>query len=96
MSKGRRIPLTFLVGIAAFAAILVPILARRYWMVLVTAIIAFGLAAGLNWVEITSTPGAPPAPQLYLIPAARDAVVYLVFASVLFAIKRLVLSSTPK
>lgn len=73
-----------------------PILGPRYWMVLVATVVVLGLAALLNWTEITATPGAPPAPPLYLIPAAKDAGVYLVFASVLFGIKRLILGSLPR
>lgn len=77
-------------------AILVPILAPRYWMVLLAAVVALGLAALLYWSEITAIPGAPPQPQHYMVPAARDAAVYLVFASVLFGIKRLFMGSLPR
>lgn len=65
-------------------------------MVLLAAVAVLGLAALLTWSQITAIPGAPPPPPQYLIPAARNAAVYLVFASVLFGIKRLFMGSLPR
>jgi hypothetical protein len=65
-------------------------------MVVAAAVVVLGLSALLTWSQITAIPGAPPQPPQYLIPAARDAGVYLVFASILFGIKRLVMGSLPR
>lgn len=96
MSKGRRTPLTFLVGIAAFAAILVPVLGRRYWWVVLAALLCWGAFTLIYWSAMTADPTSHPDWQAAGLAGAKDALVYLVFATVLYGIKRLVMSSTPQ
>ena len=86
----------FILGIFAFAAILVPLAARRYWMVLLTGLVCWGLTTFIYWNALTADPSAHPTFAHMALPALKDAAVYTVFATVLYFIKRLFVSSAPR
>ena len=86
-----------IIGFLGFCAVLAPILLSRYWMVLGASVLSLGLFAFINWNALTAAdPDVAPSVAAFAFPAIKDALIYTVFASVLYWIKRLVLSSAPR
>ena len=77
-------------------AILVPILGRRYWWVALTALLCWGAFTLVYWSAMTADPGSRGDWTAAGLMGLKDAAIYLVFATVLYGIKRLVISSTPQ
>ena len=96
-SKSRGRMYVLIIGFLAFCAVLAPILLPRFWMVAAASLLSLGLFAFINWNALTAVdPDVPPSMAAFTQPAIKDALVYTVFASALYWIKRLVLSSAPR
>jgi hypothetical protein len=86
-----------IIGFLAFCAVLAPIVLPRFWMVAAAGVLSLGLFAFINWNALTAVdPDVAPSIAAFAQPAIKDALVYSLFASVLYWIKRLILSSTPR
>lgn len=88
--------LMFFMSLIAFAAILVPLFAPRYWMVLLAWVACSGLFVLVYWYSQLNSPYSEPNVTSVVVPALRDGAVYLVAASLLYAIKRLFVRSMPR